>query len=131
MPPSMLSVPAAEAPVDTVVIVMMENRSFDHYFGWLPTDDAYMESGLRRYGDGFGVDGDNRQSYVGPDGKTHATHYLGDHEVVNDPSRGCGHPDPGHGWDQGRAQRDHGFLAKGSGFRVRPSLTMAELTQPR
>src|SRR5213078_4751385 len=25
------------------------------------------------------------------------------------------HPDPGHGWDQGRAQLKGGFLAKGSG----------------
>ena len=28
---------------------------------------------------------------------------------------GCGHNDPGHGWDQGRAERDGGFLAEGSG----------------
>ncbi len=31
------------------------------------------------------------------------------------PYRGCDHPDPGHGWNQGRAQRDGGFLAPGSG----------------
>src|SRR6266516_1062385 len=35
---SMLDNPAKESPVDTVVVVMMENRSFDHYFGWLATD---------------------------------------------------------------------------------------------
>ena len=29
--------------------------------------------------------------------------------------KGCGHPDPGHGWDSGRAQLTGGFLAPGSG----------------
>ena len=29
--------------------------------------------------------------------------------------KGCGHPDPGHGWDSGRAQLLGGFLADGSG----------------
>src|SRR3954465_14519229 len=27
-------------PLDHVVILMMENRSFDHYFGWLPNADG-------------------------------------------------------------------------------------------
>ena len=111
----LLSLPASQAPLDTVVIVMMENRSFDHYFGWLPNDGSYMEAGRHLYGETFTVDGNNQQTYLAPDGSTHNTHYLGDHEIVNDPSRGCGHPDPGHGWDQGRAQRDNGFVAKGSG----------------
>ena len=29
--------------------------------------------------------------------------------------KGCGHPDPGHGWNTGRAQLHGGFLAEGSG----------------
>ena len=29
--------------------------------------------------------------------------------------KGCGHPDPGHGWESGRAQLNGGFLAPGSG----------------
>ena len=29
--------------------------------------------------------------------------------------KGCGHPDPGHGWNSGRAQLQGGFLAEGSG----------------
>ena len=29
--------------------------------------------------------------------------------------KGCGHPDPGHGWNSGRAQLHGGFLAEGSG----------------
>ena len=27
-------------PIDTFVVLMMENRSFDHYFGWHPDADA-------------------------------------------------------------------------------------------
>ena len=29
-----------DAPFDTVVILMMENRSFDHFLGWLPGADG-------------------------------------------------------------------------------------------
>src|SRR3954467_4260892 len=32
-------------PVDTFVVLMMENRSFDHYLGWLPGADA-RQAGL-------------------------------------------------------------------------------------
>ena len=44
---SMLDDPAKESPIDTVVVVMMENRSFDHYFGWLADDKKYRERGKR------------------------------------------------------------------------------------
>jgi phospholipase C len=27
-------------PIDTFVVLMQENRSFDHYFGWHPGADA-------------------------------------------------------------------------------------------
>src|SRR5437764_1454309 len=114
-PEPLLSLPASEAPIDTIVIVMMENRSFDHYFGWLPGDEEYMEAGRSRYGHRFSVAGNNRLVYAEPDGTPVPTYHLTGQQVVNDPTRGCGHPDPGHGWDQGRTQRDHGFLARGSG----------------
>ena len=32
-----------DLPIDTFVILMMENRSFDHYFGWHPHADAQNE----------------------------------------------------------------------------------------
>src|SRR6266436_8638891 len=35
-----------DAPFDTVVVLMMENRSFDHLLGWLPSADGRQE-GLR------------------------------------------------------------------------------------
>ena len=42
---SMLDLPASAAPIDTVVVMMMENRSFDHYLGWLASDETYLETG--------------------------------------------------------------------------------------
>ena len=32
-----------DLPIDTFVVLMMENRSFDHYFGWHPHADAKNE----------------------------------------------------------------------------------------
>jgi phospholipase C len=69
-------------PIDTFVVLMMENRSFDHYLGWLPNADG-RQAGL---------------SYVDKQGQRHGTHPLGtDYQ-------GCAHPDPDHGWDDGRIQ---------------------------
>lgn len=36
-----------EVPIDTVVCVMMENRSFDHYFGALSLEEGWAIDGLR------------------------------------------------------------------------------------
>ena len=86
-------------PIDHFVLLMMENRSFDHYFGWL---------------DGH-ADASQRQRYRNPAGelvRTRPASTLGTGGVQ---FKGCGHPDPGHGWDSGRAQLLGGFLAEGSG----------------
>jgi phospholipase C len=83
-------------PIDHFVILMMENRSFDHYFGWLP-----------------GADGLQHQTYAGPDGKPVDTFHAAKLGAAQ--WQGCGHEDPGHGWDAGRAQLQGGFLASGSG----------------
>ena len=83
-------------PLDHVVVVMMENRSFDHYFGWLE-----------------GADGEQHQRFVdGATGEEVATRHASSLEAE---WQGCGHPDPGHGWEQGRSQLRGGFLADGSG----------------
>jgi phospholipase C len=82
-------------PIDTFVVLMMENRSFDHYFGWHPTADARYR-GL---------------SYVDGEGKSVPTHRL------PPDFQGCGHPDPDHSWHGGRFQYNGGKLdgfAKGS-----------------
>jgi phospholipase C len=112
---SMLDEPAKESPIDTVVVVMMENRSFDHYFGWLADDERYIERGKRRYGKRFRVAGKQRQTFTAPDGTPVSTTPLLTNPTETNPYRGCGHPDPGHSWTTGRAQRDGGFLAPGSG----------------
>ena len=83
-------------PVDTFVVLMMENRSFDHYLGWLPGADG-RQAGL---------------SYVDKQGHTlHTQHIVGDFQ-------GCAHPDPDHSWDGGRRQlnggRCDGFLQTGN-----------------
>src|SRR6202046_3581258 len=43
----------AEAPFDTVVVLMMENRSFDHVLGWLPGANG-RQQGLS-YADAHGT----------------------------------------------------------------------------
>ena len=112
---SILELPAKESPIDHVVVLMMENRSFDHFLGWLATDEGFLEEGRRRHGRAFYVEGDQAQTFPDPQGRRHSTYYLPDAEGEENPYRGCGHPDPGHGWESGRAQRDGGFLARGSG----------------
>src|SRR4051812_21829422 len=82
-------------PVDTFVVLMMENRSFDHYLGWMPEADGH-QAGL---------------SYVDKTGRRFSTRRI-DHDF-----QGCGHPDPDHGWDGGRTQLNggkcDGFLRSG------------------
>jgi phospholipase C len=74
-----------ESGVDHVVVVTMENRSFDHFLGWLPGADG-RQAGLS-YTDGAGV--------------AHQTHHLTDFQ-------GCGHPDPDHSYQGGRIEYDNG-----------------------
>jgi phospholipase C len=111
---SILDLPASESPIDHVVILMMENRSFDHYMGWLSGDEGYMERGRSNYGEDFTVDVARNQTYLDPSGVEVSTFSMsgGTSQVGY---RGCGFNDPGHGWDAGRAERDGGFLAAGSG----------------
>jgi phospholipase C len=83
-------------PVDTFVVLMMENRSFDHYLGWMPKADG-IQAGL---------------SFVDKQGKTWETRRLAPDW------QGCGHPDPDHSWDGGRGQLNggkcDGFLKTGN-----------------
>jgi phospholipase C len=112
---SVLEVPPSESGIDHVVVVMMENRSFDAYLGWLARDIRYMFTGWYRYGWWFNVAGNQFQTYLDGDGVAHKTQHFTTNAAGIDPYRGCGHPDPGHGWNAGRAQRDGGFVAPGSG----------------
>ena len=111
---SMLDLVASEAPIDHVVILMMENRSFDHYLGWLGADEGYLERGRRNYGDEFAIDARPHQTYPDAHGTPVPTFSLA-HGASVAGYRGCGFEDPGHGWTAGRAERDGGFLAPDSG----------------
>src|SRR4051812_31227102 len=71
-------------PIDTFVVLMMENRSFDHYLGWLPEADG-MQDGL---------------TFADASGRRFGTHRL------TDDFQGCAHPDPDHSWTGGRQQVD-------------------------
>ena len=82
--------------IDHFVILMMENRSFDHYLGWVPDADAVQSQSFR-----------NSRGQSVP---TRPASNLGRAQF-----QGCGHPDPGHGWKSGRAQLRNGFIADGSG----------------
>jgi phospholipase C len=82
-------------PIDHFVIVMMENRSFDHYLGWLPNADGIQD-----------------QTFENPEGVAVETRHA---STMDAEWQGCGFEDPGHGWDSGRAQLNGGFLAAGSG----------------
>jgi phospholipase C len=110
---SVLDGAANDSGIDTVVVCMMENRSFDSYFGWLARDEQYLERGRSRYGSKFAINGNSFQQFPGPDGKPVKSFRR---VLADEPQRwrGCNHPDPGHGWDEGRAERDGGFLSRGS-----------------
>lgn len=73
---------ASLSSVQHVVVVMMENRSFDHFLGWVPGADG-RQAGL---------------TYTDAAGVAHPTHALApDYQ-------GCGHPDPDHSYEGGRVE---------------------------
>ncbi len=80
-----LPAPAASG-IEHVVVLMMENRSFDHFLGWLRGADG-RQAGLR---------------YQDRDGQTHRTFRLASDY------QGCGHPDPDHSYAGGRAEYNGG-----------------------
>ncbi|HEY7394126.1 MAG TPA: alkaline phosphatase family protein [Gemmatimonadaceae bacterium] len=86
---------AADGGFDHVIVLMMENRSFDHMLGWVPGADG-RQGGLR---------------YVDHDGVQHTTHKLAPD------FQGCGRADPDHSFEGGRIQFNDGacdgFLRSG------------------
>jgi phospholipase C len=79
--------------IDHIVVVTMENRSFDHMMGWVPGAEG-MQAGLT-YTDEAGVAFPTRHA-----------------PLIGDPPerdfQGCGHPDPDHSYDGGRVQFNGG-----------------------
>lgn len=88
--------PPEESGIEHIVVVSMENRSFDHLLGWLPNADG-QQSGL---------------TYFDCAGVAHQTHALAPDFT------GCPHPDPDHSYAGGRLQYDggamDGFLRSGN-----------------
>src|SRR5262245_48011748 len=72
----------ATSGIEHIVVVMMENRSFDHVMGWLPNADGRQE-GL---------------TYLDSGGTAHETFPLAPDYT------GCDHPDPDHSYAGGRTQ---------------------------
>lgn len=82
--------------IEHVIVITMENRSFDHFLGWLPNANG-RQAGL---------------SFTDKNGQAHPTHSLsGDFT-------GCPHPDPDHSYAASRvaynAGKMDGFLRAGS-----------------
>src|SRR6267378_7084706 len=83
---SSLPLDPSSSGIEHVVVMMMENRSFDHFLGWLPDADG-RQAGL---------------SYLDPAGVGHPTYALAPD------FQGCGHRDPDHSYAGGRAQYNAG-----------------------
>jgi phospholipase C len=73
--------------IEHIVVVMMENRSFDHLLGWMPNANG-RQAGL---------------SYPDNNGNLQPTQRL-DYYV------GCSHPDPDHSYAGGRSEYDGGRM---------------------
>jgi len=72
--------------IEHVIVVMMENRSFDHLLGWLPGANG-RQAGL---------------TYLDSSGTAHGTYPLAPD------FQGCAHPDPDHSYAGGRVEYDSG-----------------------
>jgi phospholipase C len=81
--------------VEHVVVLMMENRSFDHFLSWLP-----------------GADGRHDMTYLSADGNVYPNYPLAPD------FQGCGYSDPDHSWEGFLVQFNFGKM---DGFLQRPT----------
>jgi phospholipase C len=88
--------PGGSNGIRHIVILMMENRSFDHFLGWVP-----------------GANGRHNLRYVSiVDGNTYPNYPLAPD------FQGCGYSDPDHSWEGWLVQNNYGKL---DGFLQRPT----------
>jgi phospholipase C len=84
--------PPEESGIDHIVQVMMENRSFDHFLGWVPGADG-VQAGAR---------------YPNVNGEMIETFHLASHPDYG--YQGCGWADPSHDFDGGRVHLNNGRM---------------------
>jgi phospholipase C len=77
--------------LEHVIVLIMENRSFDHLLGWLPGADG-RQAGL---------------TYSDRLGNPHQTHHLTSVQGLTD-FQGCGFSDPNHSFEGGRQEYNGG-----------------------
>jgi phospholipase C len=88
--------PRGSRGVRHIVVLMMENRSFDHFLGWLP-----------------GADGRHNLTFVSAvDGNTYPNYPLAPD------FQGCGYSDPDHSWEGFLVEHNYGRM---DGFLRRPT----------
>jgi phospholipase C len=88
--------PNGSGGIRHIVILMMENRSFDHFLGWLP-----------------GADGRHDLRFVSAaDGNTYPNYPLAPD------FQGCGYSDPDHSWEGWLVEHNFGRM---DGFLQRPT----------
>src|SRR5215469_3066090 len=80
--------PPPQSGIEHIVVVTMENRSFDHFFGWMPGADGKQA----------------RLSYADTNGVSHPTYSLAPDYT------GCPHPDPDHSYSGSRICYDNGVM---------------------
>ena len=97
---SLASILPGKFGVDHVVVVMMENRSFDHFLGWLPG-----ANGIGVSPDGQILDAERygKFTYADISGGRHSIYHT---ELLN----ACGQLDQDHGYVGGRVQWDNGRM---------------------
>ncbi|HVY11488.1 MAG TPA: alkaline phosphatase family protein [Mycobacteriales bacterium] len=88
------------SPIEHVVCVMMENRSFDHFMGWLPG-----ANGIGVDPDGHVVDHERFESL-----KFHDKHGKVHRPFHTTQLNACGEADQDHGYTGGRIQWNHGRM---------------------
>src|SRR5207253_2414356 len=88
----LLSLPNLPGPessgIEHIVVVTMENRSFDHFLGWLPNADG-KQAGL---------------SFVDNNGVAQPT------QPLSGDNTGCPHPSPDHSYNGGRVEYHNGQM---------------------
>jgi phospholipase C len=98
--------PGGSNGIEHVVVLMMENRSFDHFLSWLP-----------------GADGRHDMTYQSTDGN-----YYRNYPLAPD-FQGCGYSDPDHSWEgflvQHNFGRMDGFLQRPTAPADNPGVTLA------